>query len=59
MKDDFLQALNEFYHSYIVDTANGSFQIFQSFTYGEMVISLLLFSIFLLMLFKWVFEVLR
>lgn len=58
-KDDFVLALKEFYSSYIVDTANGSFQVFQSFSYGEMTISLLLLSIFLLMVFKWVYEVIR
>jgi len=52
-------ALNEFYHNYVVDTINGSFQVFQSFTYGEMVISFLLFAILMTMIFKWVFEVLR
>lgn len=52
-------ALNSFYESYIVESVNGSFQVFQSFTYGEMVISFLLASIFLLMLLKWVFEVIR
>ena len=50
-------ALNGFYKNYIIDTVNGSFQVFQSFTYGEMVISFLLASIFILMLLKWVYEV--
>lgn len=58
-KEEMLLAFDEFYQNYIVDTVNGSFQVFQSFTYGEMVISFLLFAIFLLMLFKWVFEVIR
>lgn len=56
---EFASALNDFYKSYIIDTVNGSFQVFQSFTYGEMVISFLLAAIFLLMLLKWVFEVVR
>lgn len=58
-KDDLISALNEFYKNYIVDTVHGSFQVFQSFTYGEMVISLLLAGIFLLMLLKWFWEVIR
>ncbi|MDR4436317.1 hypothetical protein [Bacillus tequilensis] len=53
------QALNDFYHSYIVDTADGAFQVFQSFTYGELVISFLLFCCLLLFIFKWIWEVLR
>jgi hypothetical protein len=57
--DGTLSALNDFYNHYIVTTLHGSFQVFQSFTYGEMTISLLLFSIFLLMVFKWVYEVTR
>lgn len=59
VKDDFLQALNEFYSDYIVQTANGSFQVFQSFSYGEMVISFLLTCILFVMLLKWFYEVIR
>lgn len=59
MREDILSALNEFYHSYIVDTYNGAFQVFKSFTYGEMVISFLLFMILLIILLKWFYEVLR
>ena len=55
--DEVVISLNNFYKNYIMDTAHGSFQVFQSFTYGEMVISFLLASIFILMLLKWVFEV--
>ena len=50
-------SLNTFYKNYIIDTVNGSFQVFQSFTYGEMVISFLLAAIFILLLLKWVYEV--
>lgn len=57
--DDVKNALSDFYAHYIVDTVNGSFQIFQSFTYGEMTISILLFSIILLMVFRWLYEVIR
>lgn len=59
LKDSMIQAMKEFYKSYIVESVNGSFQIFQSFTYGEMVISFLLFSILLLFILKWVYEVVR
>jgi len=55
----FENSLNEFYHNYIVETINGSFQVFQSFTYGEMVISFLLFAILMLLGFKWIWEVVR
>lgn len=58
-KEGLLETLNEFYKNYIVDTVHGSFQVFQSFTYGEMVISLLLTAIFLLMVAKWFWEVVR
>lgn len=58
-KDDMLSALNEYYESYVLDTFNGAFQVFQSFTYGEMVISLLLFSMLILFVLKWVYEVIR
>lgn len=58
-KEDVIAALDEFYESYIVESVNGTFQVFQSFTYGEMVISFLLFSILLVIIFKWIFEVIR
>ncbi|MBK5482948.1 hypothetical protein JFV29_13905 [Peribacillus sp. TH16] len=59
VSDQVGKALDGFYQNYIIDTVNGSFQVFQSFTYGEMVISFLLAAIFLLLLLKWVFEVVR
>lgn len=51
--------LNDFFQHYIVETFNGTFQVFQSFTYGEMVISMLLAFIILIMLLKWLYEVVR
>jgi uncharacterized membrane protein len=51
--------LNDFFQHYIVETFNGTFQVFQSFTYGEMVISMLLAFIILIMLLKWLYEVIR
>lgn len=59
MKDELLLALKEFYQSYIVDTFNGAFQVFRSFTYGEMVIALMLFLILMVILLKWLYEVIR
>lgn len=55
----YVDALNQFYKNYIVETVNGSFQVFQSFTYGEMVISLLLTVLVLLYGLKWFWEVVR
>lgn len=57
--DELLTVLNDFYENYIVDTANGSFQVFKSFTYGEMVITFLLFAILLVMILRFVYEVVR
>jgi len=56
---DILDSLNTFYHQYLVPIADSSVQVFQSFTYGEMVISLLLALIFLTMVFRWIWEALR
>jgi hypothetical protein len=58
-KDTIVQALGEFYSQYIVTTANGSFQIFRSFTYGEMVIALLLATILVMFTLKWIWEAMR
>lgn len=55
----YVNALNEFYKNYIVETVNGSFQVFQSFTYGEMVISILLTVLVFLYGLKWFWEVVR
>lgn len=56
---DMLSALNEFYKNYIVTTADGTFQVFQSFTFGEMVIALLLLLLCVMYALKWVWESLR
>ena len=58
-KQQYIDALNEFYKNYIVDTVNGSFQVFQSFTYGEMVISFLLALFIALYTLKWIWEVIK
>lgn len=57
--NDLLSALNEFYDFYVVQTVDESIQVFRSFTYGEMVISLLLLCILTTMVFKWIWEVFR
>lgn len=58
-KQQYIDALNDFYQHYIVETVNGSFQVFQSFTYGEMVISFLLALLVSLYTLKWIWEVIR
>lgn len=54
-----LADLETFYKNYLIETPNGFLQIFNSFTYGEMVISFLLLVLVLLFAFKWFWEVLR
>lgn len=54
-----LEDLKAFYEHYIVETPSGLLQVFTSFTYGEMLISFLLFVLVLLFGFKWLWEVLR
>lgn len=56
-KQQYIDAMNDFYRQYIVDTVNGSFQVFQSFTYGEMVISFLLALLVSMFALKWFWEV--
>lgn len=58
-KQTMIDALNDFYKNYIVETVNGSFQVFQSFTYGEMVISFLLALLVAMFGLKWFWEVVR
>ena len=55
----FLADLEQFYQNYLVETPNGFLQIFNSFTYGEMVISFLLLVLVMLFTFRWIWEVLR
>lgn len=54
-----LDALTAFYKQYIVTTADQSFQVFQSFTYGEMTISALLLTGVFLYVARWIWDVLR
>lgn len=54
-----LEDLEKFYQHYLVDTPSGFLQVFSSFTYGEMLISFLLFVLVLMFAFKWIWEVLR
>lgn len=59
LRENVVSALNEFYESYLIETVDGSFQIFQSMSYGEMLISFLLLIAICLYVFKWLWEVLR
>lgn len=54
---DSVYALNEFYLNYVETSV--PVQVFQSFTYGEMVISVLLLCCLVLYVMKWLWEVLR
>lgn len=56
---DFTKDLQEFFKHYLVETPDGFFQVFQSLTYGEMLISVLLFTLIVLYVMKWIYEVLR
>lgn len=55
---DFTKDLKEFFTHYIVETPDGFFQIFQSMTYGEMLISFLLFTLIVLYVLRWIYDVL-
>lgn len=57
--DSIKTVIEEYFHQYVVETVNGSFQVFQSFTYGEMVIATLLTCILFLMTLRFFFEVIR
>ena len=54
-----VNALNTFYENYLIETVDGTFQVFKSFTYGEMAICLLLVAILFTQILKMFFEVLR
>lgn len=56
---DVLDGLTSFYNQYVVTTADQSFQVFRSFTYGEMTIAALLLTLVFLYMAKWIWEVLR
>jgi len=58
-KQTIVEALKEFYTSYVYTSVNGSFQVFQSFSYGEMTIALLLALSIVLFTLKWIWEALR
>lgn len=53
------QGISDFYTHYVVTTTDQTIQVFQSFTYGEMTIALLLFVLVLLFGLKWLWEVLQ
>jgi hypothetical protein len=53
------ESLNEIFQNYVVETTEGTFQVFKSFTYGEMALSFLLFTLIVLFVLKWIWEVVR
>lgn len=59
IKKDVLNALNDWYDLHIKVHVEGSIQIFHSLTLGEAAICILLAAILLIMIFKWIWEVLR
>jgi len=59
VKTDVYDGLQQFYENYLIELPSGFLQVFNSFTYGEMVISFLLLLIVLLFIFKWLWEVFR
>lgn len=59
VKESVTSAFDDFYSHYVINTLDSSFQVFQSFTYGEMAISFLLVLIIMIMLLKWFWEILR
>lgn len=55
---DFTQDLKDFYNHYILETPDGFIQVFQSLSYGEMLISFFLLVLIVLYVLRWVFDVL-
>lgn len=55
----FLDYLLDFYQTYLVEVGDQTFQVFKSFTYGELTIVLLLMCILFVLVFKWIYEVMR
>lgn len=53
------ESLNEIFQNYVVETTEGTFQVFKSFTYGEMALSFLLLTFIVLFVLKWIWEVVR
>lgn len=56
---DFVEDLQKFYKHYLVETPEGFIQIFQSLTYGELIISFLLLLLIVLYVMKWLYEIVR
>lgn len=53
------ESLNEFFQNYVVETTEGTFRVFKSFTYGELALSFLLLTLIVLFVLKWIWEVVR
>lgn len=54
---DFHDDLSSFFSHYIVETSDGLIQVFQSLTYGELLISFLLMLLIVIYVLKWIYEV--
>lgn len=59
LKDIVLSSFEKFFIRHDIKTPDGIIQIVHSMTYGEMLICLLLFTILIVMVVKWFWEVLR
>lgn len=59
IKKDVLGALNDFYAAHVKVHVEGSIQVFHSLTLGEAAIAILLAAILLVLIFKWIWEVVR
>lgn len=56
---ELLEALNHFYNVQVIETVDTTFSILRTFTYGEMIISFLLFCILTLNIFRFIWGVLE
>lgn len=58
-RDTMLESFEKFFIRHNIETPEGFISIVHSMTYGEMLISLLLFAILIVLLIKWFWEVVR
>jgi len=59
IKSDVIGALTDFWNTNVKSHVEGSIQVFHSLTLGEAAICVLLAAILLIMIFKWIWEVIR
>jgi hypothetical protein len=57
--NELYKTISEIMPNYLVQTKNGSFAVFQTLTYGDMLISFLLLLILLVLTFNWIWSLLR